>query len=141
MTGPAVMALKIYKPGQGRYARIATGVLLALLVGYGCASLRQVLSEAGTLVESGRLTLTYAQVVPVVVFVLSTAALAAALNYPKFADFLIETEIEMGRVVWPTRKAVFTSAVVVIITMLVMAGFLYGADRLLLRLLKVVGLY
>lgn len=124
----------IYKPGQGRYARVSTGVLLALFVGYGCSSLRHVLG--GTSVSS-----VLARVIPVGVFLLAAAGIALALNYPRFADFLIETEIEMGRVVWPTRKAVLASSVVVIVTVLVMAALLFGADELLWWILDSVGLY
>ncbi len=131
----------IYKPGQGRYARISSGVLLGLLVAYGCQSLRGLLADAGDLVQLGWITLTYAQVGPAAVFLLAAAALAFALNRAKVADFLIETEIEMGRVMWPTRRAVVSSSVVVIITLLVMAGFLYGVDYLFLELLKLIGLY
>ncbi|MCD6404903.1 MAG: preprotein translocase subunit SecE [Planctomycetes bacterium] len=135
------MAFKIYKPGQGRYARISAGVLLGLLIAYGCASLRGALSEAGTLVTFSRFTLTYAQVVPVAIFILAVAAIAVGLNYPKFADFLIETEIEMGRVVWPTRQAVVASSVVVIVTVVGMAMMLWAVDKGLVALLELVKLY
>jgi preprotein translocase subunit SecE len=124
----------IYKPGQGRYARISTGVLLGLFVGYGCNSLRYLLGGTS-------LSAVLARVIPVAVFLVAAAGIAFALNYPKFADFLIETEIEMGRVIWPTRKAVLGSSVVVIVTVLVMAALLFGADELLLWLLRRLRLY
>ncbi len=135
------MAFKIYKPGQGRYARISTGVLLGLLVAYGCASLKGALSEAGTLITFSRFALTYAQVVPVVVFIVLVTAIALGLNYAKFADFLIETEIEMGRVVWPTRKGVFASSTVVIVAVIGMAILLWAVDKGLVAVLELIKLY
>jgi len=124
----------VYKPGQGRYARIATGVFLAFFAGYGCRSLQQVLGSTS-------LPSIAVKVIPVALFLIAVAVISLGLNYPRLADFLIETEIEMGRVVWPTRKEVLASSLVVIVTLLLMAALLYGADWLLLAVLRVVGLY
>jgi len=124
----------VYKPGQGRYARIATGAFLAFFAGYGCRSLQQVLGSTS-------LPSIAVKVIPVALFLVAVAVISLGLNYPRLADFLIETEIEMGRVVWPTRKEVLASSLVVIVTLLVMAALLYGADWLLLAVLRVVGLY
>ncbi len=136
------MAFHVYKPGQGRYARITCGVLLGLLVAYGCVALKGTLSDVGYLPFTvGGISFSYAQVVPVLLFVALVATLAWGLNYPKFADFLIETEVEMTRVAWPTRKAVIGSSVVVIVTVIVMSGVLFGVDRLFIWLLTVGGLY
>lgn len=134
------MALKIYKPGQGRYARIGAGVLLGVLVAYGCRSLAGQI-PTGNLMETSAITLTYEQVIPVVVFLGVILGLAIALNMPKVADFLIETEIEMGRVIWPSRAAVIASSTVVIVTMVVMAALLWGVDFGLLKILELVRLY
>lgn len=124
----------IYKPGQGRYARIAMGVFLAFFVGYGCKSLQGLLgtTDMSTLAVKG---------IPVAVFLAAVAAIAVALNYPKLADYLIETEVEMGRVIWPSRKEVMASSLAVIAMLLLMAALLYGADRLLLAILELVNLY
>lgn len=124
----------IYKPGQGRHARVAMGVFLALFVGFGCASLKGVL-------DSTMLHMLAKKFIPVGVFLVLVLGIALALNYPKLADFLIDTEMEMGRVIWPTRREVFASALVVIVALVAMAAFLYGADQLLLSALKAVKLY
>lgn len=135
------MAFSIYKPGQGKYARLATGALLALLAAYGTSSLRGALGESGVMFRIGPQEFTYAQIIPIVVFALLVAAIAWGLNHRRFADFLIETETEMGRVIWPARSAVIGSAVVVIVTLVLTSVLLYGADNLLLVVLKSVGLY
>lgn len=124
----------IYKPGQGRYARIATGVFLAFFVGYGCKSLQGLLGATD-------LSTLAVKAIPVAVFLVSVATIAFALNYAKLADFLIETEVEMGRVIWPSRKEVMASSLVVIVTLLMMAALLYGADWVLLVILELVNLY
>ena len=124
----------IYKPGQGRHARIAMGVFLALFAGFGCASLKGVL-------DSTELHMLAKKFIPVGVFLVSVVVIALGLNYPKLANFLIDTEMEMGRVIWPTRREVFASSLVVIVALVVMAAFLYGADQVLLSLLKAVKLY
>ena len=135
------MAFQIHKPGQGRYARISCGVLMALLAAYGCQALSGTLSDAGEFFSLFGNPVYYFQAVPLIVFLVLVVATVWLLNWPKFADFLIETEIEMGRVAWPTRRAVVGSSVVVIVTVLIMSFFLYGVDRLLLWLLQLVKLY
>jgi preprotein translocase SecE subunit len=124
----------IYKPGQGRYTRISTGVFLGLFAGFGCSSLYKVL-DMTALSPMAR------KFVPVGVFLGLVAVIAVLMNWRKLADFLIETETEMIRVIWPSRREVIASSLVVIITVVVMAAFLHGADWLLLKLLEGVGLY
>jgi len=137
---------QIYKPGQGRTARLSSGVLLGLLTAYGCSSLKVTLIDAGTL-PAFMLKLffghpvTYGEVIPVIVFIFVMAAVVWMLNYPKFADFLIETEIEMSRVAWPTRSTVVGSSVVVIVTVIVMSVLLYLVDWGFLLILTKAGLY
>jgi preprotein translocase subunit SecE len=42
--------------------------------------------------------------------------------------FLIEVRAELGRVTWPTRREVWATTVVVILTSLVFGLYLYGVD-------------
>lgn len=135
------MKLSIYKPGQGKYARITSGVLLGALVAYGATALRTTLGDVGTTWKIGSQTFSVGQVVPLLVFVVLAAVIAWSLNWPKVADFLIETESEMARVIWPTRKTVISSSVVVIIAVVAMSALLYGVDSLLFVILKGAGLY
>lgn len=135
------MALSIYKPGQGKYARVTTGVILALWSAYGVNSLKVSLGSAGSLFTIGSQEFTYAQVVPVVVFLAAVALIAWLLNFRKFADFLIETEAEMGRVIWPSRSSVVASSIVVIVTLVVMSALLWGVDTILFWALKAARLY
>lgn len=141
------MAFQIYKPGQGRYARLTCGVLLALLTLYGCQSLTVTLEgSAGMLPEwtkplfLGR-AMAYSQVVPIAVFIAVAAFIVWLLNYPKMADFLIDTELEMGRVAWPSRKTVVASSTVVVVTVIVMSFVLFGIDQVIIQLFKLLRIY
>jgi len=51
------------------------------------------------------------------------------VNVPRFADFLISVESELEKVVWPGRKQVTQSTIVVIATMLFLGLFLFVVDQ------------
>ena len=59
-----------------------------------------------------------------------------AVNMPTFADFLIATEAEMNKVSWTTRHRLFQDTVVVLVTMVLMAVFLFLVDIAWARLLS-----
>jgi preprotein translocase subunit SecE len=50
--------------------------------------------------------------------------------------FLTEVRSELGRVTWPTRREVWATTIVVIVTSMVFGLYLYGVD---LALSKLVG--
>ena len=50
------------------------------------------------------------------------------VNLPAFADFLIATEAELNKVSWTTRKRLVQDTIVVLITVVLLAGFLFSAD-------------
>lgn len=50
------------------------------------------------------------------------------VNLPSFADFLIATEAEMNKVSWTTRRRLFQDTIVVLVTMVLMAVFLFVVD-------------
>jgi preprotein translocase subunit SecE len=64
--------------------------------------------------------------------------LLRVLNRPKVADFLIETETELRKVAWPNFKDTRHASIVVIITVLVLAFFLAGADIVLGEVVKLL---
>jgi preprotein translocase SecE subunit len=135
------MKFEIYKPGQGKYARLIVGFLLAALIAYGCSSLRGYLRDVTYGFSLGSQTFSLGQLIPAGIWLVCVVVIFVGLNYPKFADFLIETEIEMGRVIWPTRRSVISSSIVVILTTVLMSAILWGVDSLLYSLLKLVKIY
>jgi len=134
------MALGIYKPGQGKYARVTTGVLLALMAVYGVGALKGYLPNRPIFAVGGQ-SFTWALVVPAALFIVLAAAVLVLLNWPRFADFLIETETEMKKVDWPARRSVVVSSVVVVVTVVVMSLFLYAVDYAVYKFLKLIKLY
>ena len=58
------------------------------------------------------------------------------VNYPAFADFLIATEAEMNKVSWTTRKKLVQDTIVVLITVFLMAVYLFAMDQVWVQLLS-----
>jgi preprotein translocase SecE subunit len=58
------------------------------------------------------------------------------VNLPTFADFLIATESEMNKVSWTTRSRLYQDTIVVLVTMVLMAVFLFVVDAAWFRLLS-----
>jgi len=132
-----------YKQDQGRYARLAAFWTLALLIFYGCTSLREQLSAYGALnkplvasmaklpvlglhLDAGLLIVT-------VVLAGGLWLLYRFLEQPRQADLLIETESELKKVTWPTMPEAVNSSLVVLGTVVFLMVFLAGADWILGR--------
>ena len=110
----------LYKPAQGKMVRQATFIAVAVLVVFGCFSLSNgLLGGDDQPVRIG---------VPLGIWVLLCWVAFRVLNVPQFADFLVSVESELEKVVWPGRKQVMQSTVVVIVTMLFLGAFLSGVD-------------
>jgi preprotein translocase SecE subunit len=82
-------------------------------------------------------TLEFASIplLPAVQFTLPLVLLAASIwlawrvvNLPVFADFLIATEAEMNKVSWTTQKRLVQDTIVVLVTVVLLAGFLFSMD-------------
>ena len=72
---------------------------------------------------------------PSVQFTVPLLLLAAALwlawrivNVPAFADFLIATEAEMNKVSWTTQRRLIQDTIVVLVTVVLMAFYLFAMD-------------
>ena len=131
-----------YKQDQGRMARMAAFWTLAILIFYGCVSLRAELagrfkeSLGSQLWEGGHIPVlgvdvTGAFLVAVVVFTGAMILLYRWTESPKIADSLIDTENELRKVTWPTLDEAIQSSVVVIVTVVVLMVILAGADFIL----------
>jgi preprotein translocase SecE subunit len=51
------------------------------------------------------------------------------VNMPNFADFLIATEAELNKVSWTTRRRLVQDTIVVLVTVFLMAVFLFAMDQ------------
>lgn len=131
-----------YKPSEGRLARMAVFWLLFILTVFGCNSLRYVLdgiTGPGSMQEtlfsvpligdvSTNVLISLIAIPAVVAFILYRW-----LNKPKTADFLIEVEGELRKVAWPSFAETRGASIVVIVCVIVLMFFLFGADVLLGR--------
>ncbi len=52
------------------------------------------------------------------------------VNLPSFADFQIATEAEMNKVSWTTKKRLYQDTIVVLITVFMMAVYLFAIDQI-----------
>ena len=120
------MALQIYKPGQGRYVRLGTAGaagLVGLLLSY---YLYTMLARHVPDDFAYKVYLAYAA--PAVLFAVIALLTAKYLNQPRAADFLIATESEMKKVSWSSKAEVIGSTLVVIVTVVILAAFIFVID-------------
>jgi preprotein translocase subunit SecE len=122
-------SMQIYKPGQGKYSRLITGIATAVIVAIGCYNLYDRLAAS---VEN----LWIVTLVPVAIFVGTSVLLYWLLNKPSVADFLIAAEGELKKVNWSSRKEIAVSTIVVIIVVAAMAVLLGATDLVFLFVFK-----
>jgi preprotein translocase SecE subunit len=115
------MLTHIYKPGQGKYTRLCSGLAAAIIVGFGCWRLYQKLGATD-------LNLWVVSLVPVIVFAGLAVLIYWLVNKASVADFMIAAEGELKKVNWSSRKEVAVSTLVVIIVVVFMAALLGTTD-------------
>jgi preprotein translocase subunit SecE len=119
-----------YKPMQGWYARLYTGLGLGLVAVAGAYQVYQVAQDETPWVKVG---------VPLVVAVVFGWIIIRIVHFPPFADFLIATEAEMNKVSWTTKDDLVRATTVVLTTVVLMAVFLFVVDRLWTFILQLIG--
>ena len=126
-----------YKKDQGRYARMVSFWALTLLMAYGClGGLRILLDQklpAGfnqTLVDQFPLfgSLKVSTLIALGVLGVSAVLIDRILNRPRAVDLLIDTESEMRKVTWPSMPETWAGTMAVMLTVVVLFGFLALAD-------------
>jgi preprotein translocase SecE subunit len=130
--------VKIFTPGGSDYATneiVERGAFNEVL-----RKLKESNDPAPTTVApelaSGPLTYRSLTLLPSVQFTVPLLLLAASLwlawrvvNMPAFADFLIATEAEMNKVSWTTQKRLVQDTIVVLVTVILMAFYLFAMDQ------------
>ena len=117
------MITGIYKPGQGKYTRLCTGFVVAIIVGLGCGRLYEILRATD-------LNLWVTTMVPVVIWVAVVGVIYWLVNKASVADFMIAAEGELKKVNWSSRKEVAVSTLVVIVVVFMMAILLGATDMI-----------
>lgn len=127
-----------YKPEEGRNVRQTAfwlGEALAAFGGYSLANwldrfaaLRAGLVPGVERIPILGLSVTGSNLAAIVVFVVASWLWIRYLGREKVADHLIEVEVEMKKVTWPSFREASNSSIVVITTVLLLMGFLAFAD-------------
>ena len=78
-------------------------------------------------------------VVPGVLLVLGCWVSFRAVNWPRFAEFLISVETEMAKVSWPQKRELVLSSIVVIVMIFLLAGVLFFYDIIWQAILQWIG--
>jgi preprotein translocase subunit SecE len=121
----------LYKPLQGKQARLWTAVALGLIIVFGLNEVFQSLYGSSNAVT--------AYGVPSALGVVLAWVLFRLLQFPPFVEFLIATEAEMNKVSWTSRDDLKRATTVVLVTVALMAVFLFGVDWVWSNLLQVIG--
>ena len=127
------MALSVYKKGQGTAARGLTGVVVILMATWASYQMWMTTYEWSA---PFRIVLT-----GLVTALFGVAPLYLILFHHQAGDLLIETQQEMRKVAWSSRSELFTSTVVVIVTVALLSMFIFSTDRILLWLATIFGVY
>jgi preprotein translocase SecE subunit len=126
----------IYKPGQGFYTRVWSGIGFGALVVWFAYFLYEKLSVLGHTATTRYIQFGVATAT-IVGFGLLTYWLLA-LNR-RVSDFLIATESEMKKVHWTSRREIIGSTKVVIFVMIALSVLLFVVDLLFLAFFSAVG--
>jgi len=111
----------IYKQGQGKYTRLCSSFVTAIIAGLGCFRLYSSLqaNDLGLWIET---------MVPAGLFVTLAILIYWLSNVPSVANFMIAAEGEMKKVNWSSRKEIAVSTFIVIVVVIIMAALLGATD-------------
>lgn len=113
--------VEIYKRGQGAAARWTAIGSLGALLAYGVYELYVSLHDGGYRLAS---------LIAGVVFIAGALLILWVTNLPRFADYLIASELELRKVSWPTKGELKRQTIVVVFTLIFFSLVLFGADSL-----------
>lgn len=130
------MSFRLYKEGQGKWARGALATTLALVGLVAAVNTYDWLrgnnwgAEQLFQVPVFNLAVKLQDLSAVLIFVPFVLAGIWYYNQPKVTDFLIETENELeNKVTWPTRPETTKNSLVVVVTCVVIMGWIWLADK------------
>jgi preprotein translocase subunit SecE len=109
----------LYKRNQGRITRQVTAAAIAITFAMGAWRM-------SSMANLNDMTNRFA--IPGLVLCAGLWLAYRIVNMPSFADFLISVEAEMSKVSWPTRTELIRGSVVVLITIVSLAAFLFLFD-------------
>lgn len=120
---------KIYKEGQGKWARGLLMFIVGLGALYFVQSLHQMLPRASEPWELLGWTFDYRWLFEAPLLVIAVAFGVWMFNHRSTVDFLIDTESELkNKVTWPSKQEEVNASVVVVVTVIIMMIFIVTVD-------------
>lgn len=141
-------SLEYVKPGLGRAVRLTAYASIASLTLYGAYAMYMApglqsawwRTIAGPFSLMGKEASLRPQLFPAAAVFLSVMFVVhQILNRDRAAEFLIETEGEIKKVSWPARKEYVGSAMIVVLVVAIVSGFLHFVDLWLSKLMQALG--
>ena len=130
---------KIYKEGQGKWARVLVVSAIALGSVYAVVSLHDILPSRGlSTFPVLNFTYDYRYLIEGPILIGALAFAVWLFNHPPAADFLIDTETELRKVTWPSRKEEVNNSIVVVVTVVIIGVFILCWDLALSFIQKFV---
>ncbi len=129
---------EVYKPGQGYYTRLGTGVFFGVLVLWAAQFAWEQMAMFQTDQKPWTLYLRYG--VPVAILIgLGLLLYWITCVNRRAVDFFIATEGEMKKVSWSSRREVIGSTKVVIWVVIIMATILFVVDLVFMMFFNWIG--
>lgn len=127
----SLASANLYKRNQGRLTRqlTAAAILLAVVLAAWALSV--------TLLADQQPAIRYG--VSGAIAVLGAWFAFRIVNYPVFADFLVDVEGEMAKVSWPLADELRRATVVVLVVMFLLSFVLFGYDVIWQQALRWIG--
>ena len=134
--------VEIYKKSQGAVARWTAIISLGALAAFGAYELLVAVTdrEVGLRIDAWIVRVVglrtglgargWGILISGGVFLACMALIALVTNIPRFADYLIASELELRKVSWPTKGELKRQTIVVIFTLLLFSLVLFLADAL-----------
>ena len=137
------MALRFYKHGQGKLSRGVAALTIGLIGAFGCYRLflwlggYRFFRNVPELLEGvlgTDIELNLALLISTGSLVILAVGIYVLSNRPRIADFLMDTEAELNKVSWPTRKEVVGSSIVIIVVVSLLGLYIAVIDVVLARI-------
>ena len=110
-----------YKPSQGKLARLLTGIAIAVIFFCGAYTLYFHTSGWNPAVRG---------VIPFIIAGFGAWLAFRAINWAPFADFLVSVEAEMMKVSWPSKPEIYSSTIVVLTVLGLLAVVIFAFDTI-----------
>ena len=135
------MYFGIYKRELANRSRIVTAVSLGILAVVGARWLSRSFGDAGTGIDLLSVSISWGHILGAMFVVGSAIGILYLVNSKRCVDFLIETEAELAKVSWPTKREFLGATTVVLFTMFFLGIYLFVVDVLLNFFVKAIKLY